>query len=286
MKESEAKEFVALLEKLEKAGWHPMMCDTPVPFYDNDVMCGLPNGVGDVVKEVRMLPKELLAMQPEFLVRAKGDSMKDANIMDGDILQVVTDVSPSYGDIVMALLDGDYTVKTYCEDEEGRAWLVPQNEDYTPIKLEDYDDVMIVGVVKQVTKRAPRVAYNSCMKIINKAKRELAHQRVITDEQVSNAIMVIAREIEISRLWYAVYRVMVDEKVWKDGDFKGFCDRVRAEVPEHEHLPVAEDLQRMAVDSFKKAVVLWNEKDAPVQGKRFKRYLEIAQMTEDLLLKE
>ena len=89
MKESEAKEFVALLEKLEKAGWHPMMCDTPVPFYDNDVMCGLPNGVGDVVKEVRMLPKELLAMQPEFLVRAEGDSMKDANIMDGDILQVV-----------------------------------------------------------------------------------------------------------------------------------------------------------------------------------------------------
>ena len=277
MRESEAKEFMALLESLEEAGWHPMLCDTPIPFYDNEVMCGIPNSVGDVVKEVRMLPKELLAMQPEFLVRARGDSMKDAGIMEGDILQVVTDVPPSDGDIVLATLDGDYTVKTYCEDDEGRPWLVPQNEE---------NDVVVVGVVRQVTKRVRHVSHNLCMKILNKAKREMESQRVITDEQVSNAIGVMAEKIEISRLWFAVYRTMVDEKVWKDGDFKGFCDRVRAEVPEHEHLPVAEDLQRMDVGSFSKSVVLWNEKDAPVQGKRFKRYMEIAQMTDDLLWEE
>ena len=286
MRESEAKEFMALLESLEEAGWHPMLCDTPIPFYDNEVMCGIPNSVGDVVKEVRMLPKELLAMQPEFLVRARGDSMKDAGIMEGDILQVVTDVPPSDGDIVLATLDGDYTVKTYCEDDEGRPWLVPQNEEYLPIRLEDYNDVVIVGVVRQVTKRVRHVSHNLCMKILNKAKREMESQKVITDEQVSNAIGVMAEKIEISRLWFAVYRTMVDEKVWKDGDFKGFCDRVRAEVPEHEHLPVAEDLQRMDVGSFSKSVVLWNEKDAPVQGKRFKRYMEIAQMTDDLLWEE
>lgn len=286
MRESEAKEFMALLESLEEAGWHPMLCDTPIPFYDNEVMCGIPNSVGDVVKEVRMLPKELLAMQPEFLVRARGDSMKDAGIMEGDILQVVTDVPPSDGDIVLATLDGDYTVKTYCEDDEGRPWLVPQNEEYSPIRLEDYNDVVIVGVVRQVTKRVRHVSHNLCMKILNKAKREMESQKVITDEQVSNAIGVMAEKIEISRLWFAVYRTMVDEKVWKDGDFKGFCDRVRAEVPEHEHLPVAEDLQRMDVGSFSKSVVLWNEKDAPVQGKRFKRYVEIAQMTDDLLWEE
>lgn len=286
MRESEAKEFMALLESLEEAGWHPMLCDTPIPFYDNEVMCGIPNSVGDVVKEVRMLPKELLAMQPEFLVRARGDSMKDAGIMEGDILQVVTDVPPSDGDIVLATLDGDYTVKTYCEDDEGRPWLVPQNEEYSPIRLEDYNDVVIVGVVRQVTKRVRHVSHNLCMKILNKAKREMESQKVITDVQVSNAIGVMAEKIEISRLWFAVYRTMVDEKVWKDGDFKGFCDRVRAEVPEHEHLPVAEDLQRMDVGSFSKSVVLWNEKDAPVQGKRFKRYVEIAQMTDDLLWEE
>ena len=176
--------------------------------------------------------------------------MKDAGIMEGDILQVVTDVPPSDGDIVLATLDGDYTVKTYCEDDEGRPWLVPQNEEYSPIRLEDYNDVVVVGVVRQVTKRVRHVSHNLCMKILNKAKREMESQKVINDEQVSNAIGVMAEKIEISRLWFAVYRTMVDEKVWKDGDFKGFCDRVRAEVPEHEHLPVAEDLQRMDVGSF------------------------------------
>ena len=259
MKESEIKDFEQLLENLEKQGWHPMVCDTPVPFYDNDVMCGVPNSVGDVVKEVRMLPKELLAMQPEFLVKAKGDSMKGANIAYGDLLQVVTDVQASDGDIVMAWMDGEYTIKTYCEDEEGHPWLVPQNEDYDPIRLDDYDDAMMVGVVKQVTKRAPRVAYRSCMKLINKAKRELSRQKEITEEQVSNAIKAVAPMVELGRQWYAVCRVLEDVNVVPEGDFEGFCQRVRAEVPAHNSLPTRIELQRMAVQSFKKPVSMWKK---------------------------
>ena len=283
MKESEIKDFEKLLEDLEKQGWHPMVCDTPVPFYDNDVMCGVPNSVGDVVKEVRMLPKELLAMQPEFLVKAKGDSMKGANIADGDLLQVVTDVQASDGDIVMAWMDGEYTIKTYCEDEEGHPWLVPQNEDYDPIRLDDYDDAMMVGVVKQVTKRAPRVAYRSCMKIINKAKRELSRQKEITEEQVSRAIKAIAPMVELGRQWYAVCRVLEDVNVVPEGDFEGFCQRVRAEVPAHNSLPTRIELQRMAVQSFKKPVSMWNELNAPVQGKRYNDYVKIAERMQELL---
>ena len=283
MKESEIKDFEKLLENLEKQGWHPMVCDTPVPFYDNDVMCGVPNSVGDVVKEVRMLPKELLAMQPEFLVKAKGDSMKGANIADGDLLQVVTDVQASDGDIVMAWMDGEYTIKTYCEDEEGHPWLVPQNEDYDPIRLDDYDDAMMVGVVKQVTKRAPRVAYRSCMKLINKAKRELSRQKEITEEQVSRAIKAIAPMVELGRQWYAVCRVLEDVNVVPEGDFEGFCQRVRAEVPAHNSLPTRIELQRMAVQSFKKPVSMWNELNAPVQGKRYNDYVKIAERMQELL---
>jgi hypothetical protein len=48
---------------------------------------------------------------------------------------------------------------------------------------------------------------------------------------------------------------------------------------------VVDDLQRLDVLSFTKAVVLWDENDAPVKGKRFKLYKEIAQKTELLLLK-
>ena len=45
MTEQELKE---VFELLEAQGWKPMLCDTPVPLYDNEVACGVPNGVGDV----------------------------------------------------------------------------------------------------------------------------------------------------------------------------------------------------------------------------------------------
>ena len=79
--------------------------------------------------------------------------------------------------------------------------------------------------------------------------------------------------------------MMVDLSVVDDGDVDGFCQMVREEVPNHGHLPVVDDLQRLDVLSFTKAVVLWDENDAPVKGKRFKLYKEIAQKTELLLLK-
>jgi hypothetical protein len=121
------------------------------------------------------------------------------------------------------------------------------------------------------------------MKIINKAKREMACQREITQEQVSRAIREIAPMVEVGRQWYAVCRVLEDVKVVAGGDFEGFCKRVRAEVPEHNNLPTRIELQRMAVQSFKKPVAMWNELDAPVQGKRYKDYLKIAERMQELL---
>ena len=275
------KELKEIFEMLEQQGWKPMLCDTPVPFYDNEVACGVPNGVGDVVKETMMIPRQFLSMQSEFYVKAKGDSMKDADILNGDLLQVVTTVNVSDGDIVLAFLDDDFTVKTYCEDDEGHPWLVPQNEDYEPIRMEDYENVCIVGVVTQVTKRAPRISYRSCMKIINKAKKK--QPKGIKPEQVAKAIREVAPMVETGRQWYAVCRVLEDVGVVAEGDFEGFCQMVRAEVPEHPHLPVRDEIVRMAVLSFKKPVEMWNELNAPVQGKRYKDYVRIARKTQDLL---
>ena len=54
MTEQELKEIFKLLEE---QGWKPMLCDTPVPFYDSEVPCGPPNGVSDVVSEIAMMPR-------------------------------------------------------------------------------------------------------------------------------------------------------------------------------------------------------------------------------------
>lgn len=275
------KELKEIFEMLEQQGWKPMLCDTPVPFYDNEVACGVPNGVGDVVKETMMIPRQFLSMQSEFYVKAKGDSMKDADILNGDLLQVVTAGNVSDGDIVLVYLDDDFTVKTYCEDDEGHPWLVPQNDDYDPIRMEDYENVWIVGVVTQVTKRAPRISYRTCMKIINKAKKQ--QPKDIKPEQVAKAIQQVASMVEVGRQWYAVCRVLMDNGVVDEGDYDAFCERVKAEVSEHSHLPVRDEIVRMAVQSFKKPVAMWNELNAPVQGKRYKDYVKIAQKMQDLL---
>ena len=81
-----------------------------------------------------------------------------------------------------------------------------------------------------------------------------------------------AKQIKIARMWFPVYRGMVDTLVEELGDYDGFCDRIREEVPDHQHLPSSVEMSRLAVGSFSKAVKLWIELNAPVKGKRFKAY--------------
>lgn len=282
MKVSEL-DFNQLLELLEKDGRRPMVCDTPIPFYDNIVKCGSPTGVGDIVREVKMVPHATLSMLQEFFVIAGGDSMEGVCIEDGDILRVKAQPTANDGDVVLAMFDGDSTVKTYCEDEKGQPWLVPQNPKYKAFPMSDADDACIVGVVTEIIKQRPRVKFRDCQTLIQEAKEARDMGEEITEEQVSRAIKAIAPMVEVGRQWYAVCRVLVDVKVVTEGDFEGFCQRVKAEVPEHPHLPARDEMVRMAVQSFKKPVAMWNELNAPVQGKRYKDYVKIAERMQELL---
>ena len=282
MTENELKE---LLEKLEEQGWRPLLCDTPVPYFENAVPCGKPEDVGGVQGDVQMWPKALLSIQSEFVVKVKGDSMKDANIEAGDEVKVQTNALPRDGDIVLVAIDGEITLKTYCEDEDGRPWLVPQNDAYEAFQLSEKQNVEVCGVVKEVIKTAPRVTSRACMKAINRARQKRFEPKVITPQQVSHTIREVAPMVKTARQWYAVYRPMAepDLKVVAEGDFETFCKMVATEVPEHEHLPSCVELQRMAVQSFAKPVVLWRPDNAPVKGKRFVSYQSIAQRTRELL---
>ena len=282
MKVSEL-DFDQLLELLEKDGRRPMVCDTPIPFYDNIVKCGSPTGVGDIVREVKMVPHATLSMLQEFFVVAGGDSMEGVSIEDGDILRVKAQPTANDGDVVLAMFDGDSTVKTYCEDEKGQPWLVPQNPKYKAFPMSDADDACIVGVVIEIIKQRPRVKFRDCQTLIEEAKEARNMGEEITEGQVSRAIKAIAPMVELGRQWYAVCRVLGDVKVVTEGDFEGFCQRVKAEVPEHPHLPARDEMVRMAVQSFKKPVAMWNELNAPVQGKRYKDYVKIAERMQELL---
>jgi len=280
MNEEELKE---ILKELREQGWNPLLCDTPVPFYDTAVRCGQPMEVYTERPDNIMLPKDLLSMQPEFTIWAKGDSMKDAGICQGDMVKVVCVDTPQDGDIVLATIDGESTIKTYCEDEEGFPWLVPQNSDYTPIPLKDKVNVRIVGRIKEIIKNAPRISYRDCQRMIRKAKMTMVETHEIPQQRVSWAIREVASMVTIARQWYAVYRAMVDLNVVKDGDYETFCEMVKTEAPQHQRLPNSGELQRLAMLSFTKPVRYWNAENAPVKGKRFNDYLMIANRTTELL---
>ena len=87
-----------------------------------------------------------------MLVRVKGDSMRDAGIFDGNLLVVDKSLSAQHGDIVVAVLDGDFTVKElYCRD--GTVKLLPAHPDYPEIVPAPGQELRIWGVVTSTIRR-------------------------------------------------------------------------------------------------------------------------------------
>ena len=277
------EELRELFSDMLSKGIEPMLCDTEIPRYEASVPCGNPTMCAEDLVGTELLPRQLLSMNPEFMVPVRGDSMKDAGIVAGDMVKVMGDTRISDGDIVLACIDGEYTLKTYFEDDEGQRWLVPQNERYDPILLSQQHNVRLLGTVKEVVKRAPRVASKLCSKAIARWKAAQPVAPVISQLQVSQAIREVAPMVEVARQWYAVYRVLADLNVVREDDFDTFINMVVTEVPQHKNLPTRTEMQRMAVQSFAKPVSLWRADNAPVMGKRYNDYLRIAQRTRELL---
>jgi hypothetical protein len=278
------EEIRSLFSDMLSKDMRPMLCDTKVPLYDASVPCGEPTHCAEDFVETVLLPKELLSMHPEFMVTVRGESMKDAGIESGDMVKVLGDATPYDGDIVLAKIDEEFTLKTYFEDEEGRIWLVPQNEDFVPILLDGSKPVKIYGKVKEIVKRAPRVPTKLCAKAVKAALKSKEVKPKIREERVSCAFREIAPMITAARLWYSVYRTMADYCVVEVEDFDTFLYRLQKEVPQHEHVPLKVELQRLAVQSFAKPVKDWRSDNAPVKGQRYKSYVEIANKTEELLI--
>ena len=78
-------------------------------------------------------------------IKVRGDSMKDVGLMDGDLAVVETNAATKAGDIIVAVVDGDITVKTLRLDRKGQFFLEPANPAYEPIRPRG--SLEIVGVV-------------------------------------------------------------------------------------------------------------------------------------------
>ena len=84
-------------------------------------------------------------LKDSYLLRVTGNSMIDAGIYEDDILIVCGSLEPRVGDIVVALVDNQNTVKRYMRDGQGRVYLKPENENYENIYPEG--ELCLQGVV-------------------------------------------------------------------------------------------------------------------------------------------
>lgn len=118
-----------------------------IPLYLSPVPAGSPDWLEDDVDEYIDL-NSYLVRDPEqtFIVIAKGDSMIDANIVDGSALVVDRSIKPKPGHIVVASLDGEITVKRF-DKFRNSFFLKPENKKYKPIKIDKNSLFHILGVV-------------------------------------------------------------------------------------------------------------------------------------------
>ena len=107
------------------------------------VAAGTPILAEQNVEEEVPLPTALFGDQGTFLLTVHGESMIEAGILDGDVLLVKEQSSADNGDIVVAILDGEATVKTFYREKDCIR-LQPQNQAMEPIFT---NDASIAGVV-------------------------------------------------------------------------------------------------------------------------------------------
>jgi len=116
------------------------------------VRAGFPSPAADFIDISIDLNRHLIKHpSATYYARAKGDSMRDAGIFDGDLLIVDKSLDPIDGKIAICYIDGEFTVKRIRINNEG-VWLVPANEKYKPQLLHDGNTLTIWGIVTYVIK--------------------------------------------------------------------------------------------------------------------------------------
>lgn len=111
------------------------------------VRAGFPSPAADHTRK-RLDLNELLIRNKEatFIFRVKGDSMNGIGIYEGDVLLVDRSIEAKHGNIVLAVLNDDYTVKRlHCRG--GVVKLIAENPLYPPTVVKDGEELVIWGVV-------------------------------------------------------------------------------------------------------------------------------------------
>lgn len=123
-----------------------------LPVISAGISAGFPSPAMDFIDLTIDMNKHLIKHPSStFYGRVKGVSMKNVGIYDGDLLVIDKELNPTNDKIAVCYIDGEFTVKRI-KIEHDCVWLVPENENYQPIKVTEENDFIIWGIVTHVIK--------------------------------------------------------------------------------------------------------------------------------------
>lgn len=121
-----------------------------IPFLDSRIPAGFPSPANDYLESAIDL-NEAFIKHPfsTFVFSTEGDSMIRAFIPPKAMLLVDKSLTAQTGDIVVAVVSGEFTVKIF-EQQAGRCRLLPANEKYKPIEITEEMEMQVWGVVIKI----------------------------------------------------------------------------------------------------------------------------------------
>ena len=195
---------------LESKGIPFEICDTPVPVVDNRVNCGAPLDSGEqMIDNYYYLPKSVVGLHPLVEIPAQGDSMIEADIHEGDLLQLEIGAEAHDSDIVVAEIDKEYTAKVFFSDVKQQKWLLPRNKRYKAILLTRDKETRILGVVRNIIKKAPRMSFSECMAIVNGTLEKVSQEGDVF-QRLKKAVSEGSHLFWAASAWAVAYCVVRD----------------------------------------------------------------------------
>lgn len=129
-----------------------------IPYALEKINAGFPSPAQDYIDKALDMNEHLIKNETAtFIVKVASLSMLNAGIDIDDELIVDRSLDAKHGDIVVALIDNEFTVKRLMIDETGQ-WLKAENPDYKDIHLLDGQELLIWGVVTCIIKMTRRTS--------------------------------------------------------------------------------------------------------------------------------
>lgn len=159
-------------KNMQRVMFNPL-ANNSIRMVDAAIQCGTPIGAEAQMGELESL-MEVLNFDPDemFLMRAVGDSMKDAFVESGDLIVVRQgNHVPMPKELAVCELNGEFTLKHFFM-YGGSGWLYPDNEDFDPIRIQQGEDSLSFhGTVERIIKNPVKNAhfdYDRCLAVMKK----------------------------------------------------------------------------------------------------------------------